>query len=49
MPEMAAGNYRSEAPKRQQQTARFSPDDARRKRFKVRNQVLELTRNSFSC
>uniref|UniRef100_A0A2N9EMF9 Uncharacterized protein n=1 Tax=Fagus sylvatica TaxID=28930 RepID=A0A2N9EMF9_FAGSY len=34
MPEMAAGNYRSEAPKRQQQIARFSPDDARRKRIR---------------
>ncbi|KAF3943499.1 hypothetical protein ACB098_10G155800 [Castanea mollissima] len=34
MPEMAVGNYRSEAPRRQQQNTRFSPDDARRKRFK---------------
>lgn len=42
MSKMAAGNYRSEAPRRQQQISRSSPDDARRKRFKVRNQVLQL-------
>ncbi|KAG2698967.1 hypothetical protein I3843_07G171700 [Carya illinoinensis] len=34
MSKMAAGNYRSEAPRRQQQISRSSPDDARRKRFK---------------
>lgn len=47
MPEIAAGNYRSEAPRHQQQISRLSPDDARRKRFKVRDQVLQLTMNLF--
>ncbi|KAE8057053.1 hypothetical protein FH972_013775 [Carpinus fangiana] len=34
MQEMAARNYRSEAPRHQQRISRLSPDDARRKRFK---------------
>lgn len=35
--EMATAHYRSEAPRRQHQhISRFSPDDMRRKRFKVR-------------
>lgn len=33
-PTTAAGNYRSEAPRRQSHTSRLSPDDARPKRFK---------------
>jgi hypothetical protein len=46
MPEIATGNYRSEAPRHQQQISRLSPDDARRKRFKVSGDyVLQLTRN----
>lgn len=49
MPGMSTGNYRSEAPRRQQQISRISPDDARRKRFKVRNRVLLVAINSVGC
>lgn len=33
--QIAAAPYKSEAPRRQQHTSRFSPEDVPRKRFKV--------------
>ncbi|KAK9271317.1 hypothetical protein L1049_026907 [Liquidambar formosana] len=54
MPATTAGHYRSEAPRRQPNISRYSPDNVRLKRFKVRNLKKLYLKSfhmfqSFSC
>ncbi|KAA8528454.1 hypothetical protein F0562_035809 [Nyssa sinensis] len=47
VPATATGYYKSEAPRRQPHISRFSPDNARPKRFKVVNQIMRTFNDKF--
>lgn len=42
-PAVGGGQYRNEDPRRERYISQFTSDDSRRKRFKVRNQIINIT------